>query len=58
MAADRSADQNPLMDASYYAELMASLTDQTDVIERRTSGLVAAGLLDPSKPIPLPAQHR
>jgi TolB-like protein len=57
-AADRSADQNPLMDASYYADLMASLTDQADVIERRTSGLVAAGLLDPSKAQPLPARHR
>jgi TolB-like protein len=57
-AVDRSADQNPLMDANYYAELMSSLTDQAGVIERRTSGLVAAGLLDPSKAQARPAYPR
>jgi TolB-like protein len=57
-AIDRSADQNPLMDPNYYAELMASLTDQPGVIERRTSGLVAAGLLDASKATPRAASPR
>jgi TolB-like protein len=57
-AADRSADQNPLMDPSYYAELMASLTDQPTVVERRTSGLIAAGLLDPSKVRAVPTPSR
>jgi hypothetical protein len=41
-----SAASNPLMDARYYAELMAVLSDQASVIERRTSGLQAAGVLD------------
>jgi len=44
-AVDKCADQNPLMDASYYAALMAVLSDQPAVVERRTSGLRQAGLL-------------
>ena len=44
-----SAGSNPLMDARYYIQLMAVLTDQESVIARRTSGLRAAGVLDEVK---------
>ncbi len=44
-ALDKSLQSNPMMTPAYYAALMAVLTDQPAVIERRTSGLRAAGLL-------------
>jgi adenylate cyclase len=45
-AVDRSLQHNPLMTPSYYVELMAALTDQPTVIEKRTSGLAMSGLTD------------
>jgi adenylate cyclase len=57
-ALDKCADQNPLMDASYYAGLMAVLSDQPGVVERRTSGLRAAGLLSTSVPRALQSERR
>jgi len=44
-AVDKSMQSNPLLTPAYYAELMAVLTDQPAVIERRIGGLRAAGLL-------------
>jgi adenylate cyclase len=43
-AVQKSLQHNPLMTPAYYAELMAVLTDQPAVIEKRTSGLRGAGL--------------
>jgi adenylate cyclase len=43
-AVQKSLQHNPLMTPAYYAELMAVLTDQPAVIEKRTSGLREAGL--------------
>jgi adenylate cyclase len=37
---------NPLMRATYYVELMGVLTDQPKVVESRTAGLYAAGLIE------------
>ena len=37
---------NPLMRPAYYVELMGVLTDQAAVVQSRTSGLYAAGLID------------
>jgi hypothetical protein len=37
---------NPLLTPAYYAELMGVLTDQTAVVDKRTSGLHRAGLLE------------
>jgi adenylate cyclase len=45
-AVDQSLQHNPLMTPAYYAELMAVLTDQPSVIEKRTSGLSSAGFID------------
>jgi tetratricopeptide (TPR) repeat protein len=45
-ALERSVQHNPLMDARYYVELMAVLTDQPSVIRSRTEGLYAASLLE------------
>jgi adenylate cyclase len=45
-AVDESLQHNPLMTPAYYAELMAVLTDQPAVIDKRTSGLRSAGLID------------
>jgi TolB-like protein len=44
-AVDKSLQHNPLLTPAYYAELMAVLTDQPQVVARRTSGLAAAGLI-------------
>jgi adenylate cyclase len=44
-AVEQSLTINPLMKPDYYAALMAVLTDQPTVIERRTSGLYDAGIL-------------
>ena len=43
-AVQKSLQHNPLMTPAYYAELMAVLSDQPAVIEKRTSGLRGAGL--------------
>lgn len=45
-AVDRSLQHNPLLTPTYYAELMGVLTDQPAVIEKRTSGLRAARIID------------
>jgi adenylate cyclase len=45
-ASEQCLANNPLMKPSYYAKLMAVLTDQPAVIESRTAGLYAAGLLE------------
>jgi TolB-like protein len=45
-AVDRSMQSNPLLTPVYYAELMGVLTDQAEVVEKRTSGLYAAALLE------------
>ena len=37
---------NPLMTPAYYVELMGVLTDQPAVVQSRTSGLYAAGLIE------------
>ena len=37
---------NPLMRPAYYVDLMGVLTDQPAVVESRTSGLYAAGLIE------------
>jgi TolB-like protein/predicted Zn-dependent protease len=44
-ALDKSLEFNPLLTPAYYAELMAVLTDQPAVVERRVAGLRAAGLV-------------
>jgi len=44
-AVDKSLQHNPLLTPAYYAELMNVLTDQPQVVARRTSGLAAAGLI-------------
>jgi adenylate cyclase len=44
-AVDKSLQHNPLLTPVYYADLMAVLTDQPQVVARRTSGLAAAGLI-------------
>lgn len=44
-ALERSLAVNPLMTTAYYAELMSVLSDQPSVVESRTAGLRAAGLL-------------
>jgi TolB-like protein len=38
--------QNPLMRPAYYVELMGVLTDQPAVVQSRTAGLYAAGLIE------------
>ena len=45
-AVERSLHYNPLMTPAYYAQLMTVLTDQAQVIERRTSGLARAHLIE------------
>jgi adenylate cyclase len=40
---------NPLMRPAYYVELMGVLTDQPAVVESRTSGLYAAGLIETAR---------
>ncbi len=45
-AVDRSMQSNPLLTPVYYANLMAVLTDQAAVVDKRTSGLYGAGLLE------------
>jgi len=42
---DKSLDLNPLLTPAYYGELMAVLSDQPTVVERRVAGLRAAGFL-------------
>jgi adenylate cyclase len=44
-ALDQSLERNPLLTPAYYAELMAVLTDQPAVVERRVAGLRAAGFV-------------
>lgn len=44
-AAEQCLASNPLMTPAYYAQLMAVLSDQPGVVERRTQGLRTAGLL-------------
>jgi adenylate cyclase len=48
-ALDRSLGHNPLMTPAFYAELMAVLSDQPAVVERRIEGLRSAGLLPSAK---------
>jgi len=48
-ALDRSLGHNPLMTPAFYAELMAVLSDQPGVVERRVDGLRSAGLLASAK---------
>jgi adenylate cyclase len=43
---DQSMQLNPLMTPAYYGELMKVLTDQAAVVEKRTSGMRSAGLMD------------
>jgi adenylate cyclase len=40
---------NPLMRPAYYVELMSVLTDQPAVVQSRTSGLYAAGLIEAAR---------
>jgi TolB-like protein len=40
---------NPLMRAAYYVELMGVLTDRPAVVESRTAGLYAAGLIETAR---------
>jgi hypothetical protein len=39
------------MTPAYYAKLMTVLTDQPAVVDKRTSGLVSAGLVDAVPPV-------
>lgn len=48
---ERSLQHNPLMTPAYYAGLMTVLTDQPAVVEKRTSGLVSAGIVDAVPPV-------
>ena len=48
---ERSLQHNPLMTPAYYAELMTVLTDQPVVVDKRTRGLVGAGVVDTVPPI-------
>jgi hypothetical protein len=43
---ERSLQHNPLLTPAYYTALMAVLTDQPAVIDKRTNGLKAAGIVD------------
>jgi adenylate cyclase len=52
-AVERSLQYNPLMTPAYYAQLMTVLTDQAQVVARRTSGLASADLID-AVPTPRP----
>lgn len=45
-ALEQCLANNPLMKPAYYVRLMGVLTDQTEVIEARTSGLYLAGLIE------------
>jgi adenylate cyclase len=54
-ALDRSMQGNPLLTPAYYAELMDVLTDQAAVVDKRTSGLRRAGMLEARATAPLHA---
>jgi TolB-like protein/predicted Zn-dependent protease len=43
---ERSTQHNPLLTPAYYAGLMTVLTDQPAVVDKRTSGLVSAGVIE------------
>jgi hypothetical protein len=45
-AVDRCTAVNPGMSPAYYLELMRALSDQESVVDRRSSGLYAAKLLN------------
>jgi len=46
---EQSLGRNPLMRPAYYVELMGVLTDQPVVVESRTAGLRAAGLIETAR---------
>lgn len=50
-AVEQSLQLNPLLTPDYYAELMTVLTDQPAVVDKRTSGLVSAGLVEAVPPV-------
>lgn len=43
---EQSLSHNPLMRPAYYVDLMGVLTDQSAVVQSRTAGLYAAGLIE------------
>jgi len=45
-ALERCLGHNPLMRPAYYVELMGVLSDQPSVVQSRTAGLYAAGLIE------------
>ena len=46
---EQSLSRNPLMRPAYYVDLMGVLTDQPAVVQSRTAGLHAAGLLETAR---------
>jgi adenylate cyclase len=46
---EQSLGHNPLMRPAYYVELMGVLTDQPAVVQSRTSGFYAAGLIEAAR---------
>jgi adenylate cyclase len=46
---EQSLGHNPLMTPAYYVELMGVLTDKPAVVQSRTSGLYAAGLIETAR---------
>jgi adenylate cyclase len=46
---EQSIGHNPLMRPAYYVDLMGVLTDQAAVVQSRTSGLYAAGLIETAR---------
>jgi len=48
-ALEQCLGHNPLMRPAYYVELMSVLSDQSAVVESRTAGLYAAGLIQAAR---------